>query len=188
MKTKLSSEIITDEFIKDAIINTDHEGFPLDYKVLHCLLKKYKLDIKRLLEIGTHKGTGTKIIKNALGENSTVYSMDLPSYLGHTSWNYSDDVGVYCDLPFIQLRSDSEKFNYPSIYPLDAFFIDANHTYESVLVESKEAIKAQAKLIIWHDTDINNVYRAIIDAFKGNVEYDLFRVSDTRIAYAVRKK
>lgn len=186
--SKHSKEIITDELAKDAIINNDHEGFPKDYLVLHCLLKMYKP--KTFLEIGTHKGTGTKIIKNALGPESKVYSMDLPPNLGHTSWNYSNDVGVHCDLPFIQLRDDSTKFNYESIYPIEGWFVDGEHNYDNPFHESKEAIKSGAKLIVWHDANIMDVYLSIMDAFdafKDNNDYDLFRVEDCRIAYAVKK-
>lgn len=185
MQKILSSEIIIPDLAKDAIINNDHEGFPLDYTVLHCLLKIYKP--KTFLELGSHKGTGTKIIKNALGEDSKVYSMDLPPDMGYTSWNYSNDVGINCDLPFIQLLADSTTFDYSFIYPIDGWFIDAAHTYDNVLHESKEAIKSVAKLIVWHDADINDVYTAIQDAFEGNEDYELYRVIDSRICYAVKK-
>lgn len=180
-----SEDIITEELSKDAIINNDHEGFPKDYLVLHCLLKVY--EPKTFLEIGTHRGTGTKIIKNALGEGSTLYSMDLPPDMGHVSWNYSEDVGVNCDLPFIQLRADSTKFNYQSIYPIDGWFVDGGHTYDNVLIESKEAIKSGAKLIIYHDANVKEVYDAILDAFEGNEDYYSLKVEDTRILYAVKK-
>lgn len=192
MKQQLSKEIITDEFIKDAIINNCHEGFIEDYLVLHSLLKIYKENISRFLEIGTHMGMGTKIIKNALGDSCVVYSMDLPPALSYISWNYpiangKDNLSCMCDLPFVQLLSDSTKFDYTSIYPIDGWFIDGNHNYYNPLIESKAAIKSNAKLIIWHDTDINDVYRSIIDAFKDNIDYELFRVQYTRISYAVRK-
>lgn len=188
MNQQFSEDIITDQFASGAIINTDHEGFPKDYLVLWCLLKKYKNILKTFVEIGTHQGTGTKIIKSAVGAECIVYSMDLPYELGYLSWNYTDRIGINCNLPFIQLRADSTKFDFCSIYPIDGWYIDGGHAYENVFIESQEAIKSNAKLIVWHDADIDGVYKAIIDAFQDNGDYDLFRVQDTRIAYALRKK
>jgi hypothetical protein len=48
-------------------------------------------------------------------------------------------------------------------------------------------LKLNPKIIIYHDSDIECVYKGICDAFAGNTHYDLFRVTDTRIAYAVKK-
>lgn len=187
MQKILSKEIISEELSEGAIINNHHEGFPEDYLVLHCILKSHKNKIKRFLEIGTSKGMGTKIIKNALGD-SVVYSLDLPTDLSYLSSDFPEEnnMAYFCDLPFIQLRGDSTKFDYEKYFPIDGWFIDAKHSYENVLIESKVAIKSNAKLIIWHDTDITEVYNAIIEAFKGDKDYKLFRVTDTRIVYAVR--
>ena len=48
-------------------------------------------------------------------------------------------------------------------------------------------LKLQPKLIVWHDSDMDTVRKAIDDAFKGVTNYDLFRVTDTRMAFAVKK-
>jgi len=188
-----STGIISDQLISDAIINNEFQGFKEDYLVIHCLLKLHQSKIKRFLEIGTNVGTGAKIIKNALGDHAVVYSLDLPTELAHISHQHpimegkGDNVGVRCELPFIQLRGDSLKFNYSSIYPIDGWYIDGEHNYDNPFHESKEAIKSNAHLIIWHDSDIPDVFNAITSAFKGNKQYNLFRVTDTRILYAQKK-
>lgn len=190
MQQKLSKEIINDALIKDAIINNyPCHGFVLDYMVLHSLLKIYGENILRFLEVGTNMGIGTQIIKNALGDKSVVYSLDLPPELSHVGRDYpgKERLSKLCNLPFMQLLGDSTKFDYESIYPIDGWFIDGEHNYNNPLIESKAAIKSNANLIVWHDSDIDDVYRAISDAFKGNNDYELFRVTDTRIAYALRK-
>lgn len=191
MKKINYNQIITLEKSKDAIINTHHDGFEKDYLVLHCLLKDYSSYIKTFLEIGTNRGMGTKIIKNALGNKSQVYTLDLPFELSHHSPDYpvfngKDHMAHLCDLPFTQIRSESTKYDYKKIYPIDGWFIDGKHNYDNPFFESKEAIKSNAKLIVWHDADITDVYNAITDAFKNNNDYSLFRVIDTRIAYAIR--
>lgn len=185
--------VYTEELAKDAILNEEYHGFREDYLVLHCLLTRHKNQIKRFLEVGTNMGTGTNIIKNALGGAACVYSLDLPTELAHISLQHpinegkGDRVGHRCKLPFIQLRGDSLKFDYEVLGDLDAWFIDGEHDYDHPHHEAKAAIKSGAKLIIFHDSDIPCVYDAIADAFKGYENYTLYRVTDTRMAYALRK-
>lgn len=195
MNQQKFSDIYSEELAKDAILNQEYKGFKEDYLTLHCLLKIHKPH--HFFEIGTNMGTGTKIIKNALGENSKIYSLDLPTELAHISLQHpinegkGDNVGSRCNLPFIQLRGDSLQFDYFKYYPIDGWFIDGEHDFKHSNHESKEAIKSKAKIIIWHDSDIENVYNGIMNAFKGIeyscISYDLFRVADTRIAYALKK-
>jgi hypothetical protein len=78
------------------------------------------------------------------------------------------------------------EFNY-SEYPCEAYFIDGEHDYSHPTHETTEILKNSPKLIVWHDSDMETVYNAIVDAFKGVDNYDLYRVIDTRIAFAVRK-
>ena len=170
----------------DAILNEEYTGFKQDYLMLHILLRKYKP--KSLFEIGTNMGTGTKIIKNALGPNSSVFSLDLPEHEAHVSLK-GDRVGHKCDLPFTQLRGDSLQFDY-SKYPCEAYFIDGEHDYVHAQHETKKALEQKPNLIIWHDSDIEVVKLGILDAFaeSGNEKkYNIYRIIDTRIAYAVRK-
>lgn len=185
---KITSEIIvTPELEEGAIYNDEYIGFHLDYLVLHCLLKRY--NPKTIFEIGTNMGTGTKIIANALGSNSKVYSLDLPTELAHISLQHpiqegkGDKVGFNCNLPFTQLRGDSMNFDY-SKYPCEAYYIDGEHDYNHPYHETKEVLKMEPKIIIYHDSDIECVYDAITDAFSGNTDYELIRVKDCRIAYA----
>lgn len=187
MITRRFSDIMRQELVQGAIYNDLFPGFREDYGVLHCLLRLYKPS--RFLEIGTCIGTGTKIICNAIPE-STVYSLDLPKELAHTSLQYptggkDDSVGHTCDLPYIQLRGDSLTFDYTSIYPINGWWIDSAHDFEHPYHETLEAVKSQANIIIWHDSDIVPVWEAINKGLDDN--YILTRVEDTRISYAVRK-
>lgn len=186
------SQIISEERMKGAILNTDFEGFVDDYAVLHCLIKIYKP--KRFCEIGCNMGVGTKIIKNAIGDGE-VFSLDLPTELAHKSLQSpisegkGDKVGSMCNLPFTLLRGDSMTFDYSGLYPIDGWFIDGEHDYEHPNHETREAIKMGSNLIVFHDANIECVYNAIVEAFKGEEYfYDLYRVIDTRIAYAVKKQ
>lgn len=185
-------DVYDETLAKGAIINNEFKGFKEDYLVLHCLLRKY--NPKSVFEIGTNMGVGTNIICNAVPK-AKVYSLDLPTELAHISLQHpisegkGDKVGSRCLYPFTQLRGDSLKFDY-SKYPCEAYFVDGEHDYEHPAHESLciyKDIKPKPKLVIWHDSDIPCVWDAICWTFKNNKQYDLYRVTDTRIAYAVRK-
>ncbi len=193
MKKQEFVDIFDQELASGAILNQEYTGFKEDYLMLHCLLRKYKP--KSVFEIGCNMGTGTQIIKNAVGKNSSVFSLDLPTELAHKSLQHpinegkGDSVGHRCKLPFTLLRGDSMKFDY-SQHPCEAYFIDGEHDYDHPYHETKEVLKLNPNLIAWHDSDMEPVYKAIVDAFEispNGKNYDLFRIIDTRIAYAVRK-
>ena len=79
------------------------------------------------------------------------------------------------------------KFNYAQ-YPCEAYFVDGEHDYEHPFHEITEALKNTPKIIIAHDCDVPEVWDAFTKAVKLNGEnYELFRVTDTSIAYATRK-
>ena len=185
------SDVYERDLCRDAVINAEFEGFPLDYYLVHTLMRRYKP--ATIFEIGTNMGTGTKILKNACMD-AAVFTLDLPTELAHQSLQSplsegkGDKVGRNCNLPFVQLRGDSMTFDY-SKYPCEAYFIDGEHDYYHPYHETKEALKQNPKLIVWHDADIDAVRRAIIDATNLVIEkdYDLFFVTDTRIAYALKK-
>ncbi len=173
--------------LTDGRIFHTHDPFIKDYTVLHLLIKAHKP--MTFLEIGTHIGEGTNIICNA-GEGMKVWSLDLPydkssmSKQSPVSSGKGQSVGKMCNFPYTQLWGDSMEFPYPVC---EGWFIDGEHDYKHPYHETKEAIKQKAKLIIFHDADISDVYHAITDAFEWNKDYELFRVIGTAIAYAVRK-
>lgn len=184
------NDIVTPELLIGTLDHNPHTGFLEDYRVLSCLLKIHKP--KTLFEVGTNVGGGINVMKAAL-PSLDVFSLDLDyetmrlnSKQYPIGANGEDRVGMNAKVPYTQLRGDSMNFDY-SAYPCEAYFIDGEHDYEHPFTETKEILKNNPKLIIWHDSDIEPVYNAIIDAFKGNKKYDLYRVTDTRIAYALRK-
>lgn len=182
-------DIVTPELMKGAILHNGHIGFLEDYSVLHSLARKYAP--KTFFEVGTNTGIGTKIIKNALGENSKVFTLDLPveSLHGHLVSGGRDLVGSECTLPFVQLRGDSTTFDF-SKYPCEGYWIDAEHTEENVFKETSEILKLQPNIIIWHDTDMEEVMRGLLAAIEiapNKEDYLLFRVDGTRISYLIKK-
>lgn len=166
-------------YSSDAILRTD-SLFVDDFWILHSVMRMAQP--QSVFEIGTCTGEGTLIIKNAIGEG-IVYSLDLPP--GESSYDLKQ-VGEKCFLPYVQVIGDSLSTSYSDFYPIDAWFIDGAHDYLHVFYETKQALKSNPSLIVWHDADITEVYQAIQDAL-DNSGYLLFRVDDTRIAFSIPK-
>lgn len=177
-------DIYDTDLAKDCITHT-HLPFLKDYIVLHCLLKT--IQPNTVMEVGTHIGEGTNIICNAVPK-AYVFSLDLPARDSDKTLQHPRHkkmvVGEICKMPYKQLFGDSMNFEYPVC---EAWFIDGEHDYSHPRHETGEAIKQESKLIIWHDADMPDVNKAILDSFKGNANYDLYRVVETRIAYAIKK-
>jgi len=176
-------DIYDSELAKGCITHT-HLPFLKDYITLHILLKKYQP--LSVLEIGTHVGEGTNIICNAV-PGAKVYSLDLPPTEAYKTLQHPSLknilVGAFCLKPYTQLFGDSFEFPYQYY---EAWFIDGEHDYYHPRHETIEAIKSKAKLIIWHDADIIEVNNAITDSFEWNKDYHLYRVTGTRITYAIK--
>ena len=188
--TKIESKDVFFE-IKDALIHDVYIGFREDYLCLHSLLRRHMP--QTILEIGTNIGSGVNVMARAV-PTAKIYSLDLDyATMKINPKQYpigadgEDRVGSAVTVPYTQLRGDSLKFNYASIMPIDAWYIDGEHDYVHALHESTQAFLNSTKLIVWHDSDINEVYRGIVDASGDYNNYELYRVFDTRIAYAVRK-
>lgn len=175
----------------DAILNEEYDGFKLDYLVLHSLLRYHQP--KSILEIGTNMGVGTNIICNAIPD-AEVYSLDLPTELAHISLQHpisegkGDKVGSLCTRPYTQLRGDSLEYQY---FPVEAAFIDGEHDWQHPWHETLELSRGGVKLFVWHDADIAVVWEGITQAIRETREiywnpYQLYRVEDTRIAYALK--
>lgn len=182
------NDIWDNDQVKDAVINSGFKGFREDYLAIHLLIRKYKP--ATFFEIGTCDGSGAKVIKNALGKDAVLFSLDLPTEQIHKSLRVGecDRVGKNCDLPFTQLRGDSMTFEF-SQYPCEGYYIDGEHSEENVLRESIEILRLRPRLTIWHDSDIPEVMSGIQKAIRNEDNFrnfEMFRIVDTRITYAIR--
>ena len=175
-----SKEIITPRLAANAIIRQE-AGFELDFLVLHCLIKK--VSPKKLFEVGTCQGYGTLIMANAC-PSCSIISLDLPPH-SPPFFLKPSDIGRKCTRPYQQVYGDSLTYAFAQHFPIDAWFIDAAHDYIHVKHETEQAIKSNAQLIVYHDTDIPEVLQAIVDALE-NVAYKIYRITDTRVSYAIK--
>lgn len=181
------NDLVNDELKSGFITNYEFVGFDEDYYIIQSLLKKW--EPKSVLEIGTCTGMGSRIIRHILPD-AKIRTLDI------------DVCGHMCPHDVEKIVNDSMTFDYTKIYPIDCWFIDGHHIYENVYHETSEAIKSGAKLIIHHDSDLKDVYKAIIDSFKDRNAthlYDLYQVIEptkiysstgeniTRVSYAIKK-
>lgn len=191
-------DIVKRPYDLGASIRNDFPGFKEDYLVLHCLIKKYSP--QSFFEIGTSSGDGTKVICRAMGlklffnnKNKKVFSIDVPigtdpkeiypnSEDGHPKFP-----GKNCNLPFTQVFGNSLNFDFSPYYPIEGWFIDGKHDYKYAKNDTELALKSAPKIIIWHDMQIEGVSKAVAETMDNRSDYELFRVSDTRIAFAIKK-
>lgn len=200
MKKIEFKKLVTRSNTINAVVRNDFPGFKEDYLGIHVLIQKY--NISTFLEIGTSTGNGTRVIANAMGIHRWMFwknvgkklcSIDVPPgtdpkiiYPGAED-GHPQKAGAACDLPYTQLFGDSTKFDFSPYYPLDGWFIDGKHNYEYAKKDTKQALKSQPKLIIWHDKQIDGVTEAIVDLMGKNKQYELFDLVGTRLIYAVKK-
>ena len=175
-----SQAVITSDLSTNAIIRQE-PGFETDFLILHCLLRKY--NPKRLFEVGTCEGYGTLIMANAC-PGCEIISLELPPYTAPYFISPSA-IGSKCNRPYKQVFGNSLTYDYSQHFPLDAWFIDGAHDYIHVKHETLEAVKSGAPLIIYHDTDIKEVFQAVQDGLE-NTDYRIYRVTDSRISYAIK--
>jgi hypothetical protein len=178
----VTKEIICKKEYKTGAILRGDALFIDDFLCIHSLIRKFKPN--SLFEIGTCSGEGTQIIKNAM-RSGIVYSIELPP--GESSYDIHS-IGNKCTLPYVQIIGNSQSIDYSQYYPIESWFIDGSHDYPHVLYETKEAINANSKLIIWHDADIPEVFEAIKDGLDASDNYILYRIPYTRIAFSLHKE
>ena len=194
--------IVTRPFCDKALLRGDFPGFREDYLVIHSLLRRYLP--RSVIEIGTSTGLGTNVICNALGvprsgwrgrvqrsSDIRVYSIDVPPDTDpNIIYPEAEDghprvAGADCVFRYHQIYGNSTTYDFSSLYPLDAWFIDGKHNYEYAQRDTAQALKAAPILIIWHDLQIPDVERAVADSMRAH-PYRINRVGGTRVGYAVR--
>ena len=124
----------------------------------------------RLFEIGTFDGRTTLNLAANAPVDAVVYTLDLPrSELDATglpidaedrkyvdkSASGSRFVNTDCEKKIVQLWGDSANFDFsPFEGSIDFVFVDASHSYEYVLKDSRTALSLLREgrgAILWHD-------------------------------------
>jgi len=130
---------------------------------------------RRIMEIGTFDGRTTLNLAANSGIDTQIFTLDLPKAgldnaklpLASGEQQYiqkevsgSRFHGTDCADRIVQLYGDSATFDFsPYSGSIDFIFVDASHSYEYVLNDSRAALKLlrsgeageSAKVILWHD-------------------------------------
>jgi hypothetical protein len=171
---------------------------PLTELLVLCALTRH-LKPRRLFEIGTFRGASTVLLAQHSPEGAEVLTLDLPPR--DTTTRFAIDNGDITGVPFAvgefyrgspyegkvkQLFGDSATFDYsPYAKDMDLVFVDGNHAYENVKVDSANAfaLVKPGGAIIWDDYHPDwgqGVMRAVHELR----ERGLYRITGTRfVAY-----
>lgn len=145
-----------------------------------------RLQPRTVFEIGTYRGRTTRLLATCSSQ-ATIHTLDLApenmleggcfavSEPGLIGARFRDDTGIRSRI--VQHYGDSRQFDFTPFERLvDLVFVDASHSYEAVLNDSRRAfemVKPEG-LVIWddyHPIHGPGVMRALaeIDAEKGVV-------------------
>jgi len=160
---------------------------------------------RRLFEFGTFDGRTTLNLAGNLPE-AEVYTLDLPKQLLNSTQlplptedvKYADKElsgdryrGTAPAARIVQLYGDSAAFDFSPFYDtLDFVFVDAAHTYDYVLNDSRQALKLLRRgrgIIAWHDYQRSpGVTQALNELYQAQPEFKgLTHIQDTTLAVLV---
>ncbi len=152
---------------------------------------------RKVFEIGTYRGASTLIMAIHTTADAEIFTLDLPGVGATTRCRLEngDITGVPFDLGEFyrgsgfegrinQLYGDSAEFAFEPFYnQMDLVFIDGNHNYENVKLDSENAFRLLRAngVIIWDDYHAEwgpGVMRALHE-LEGRT---LYQISGTRFA------
>ena len=173
--------------------------------VIVCLLVR-RFQPKRIFEIGTFMGKTTSHLAANSAEDARIFTLDLPEAefsqaIAGIPYDQEllregkrQEVGYYYKRsPFrdkvTQLFANSATFDEsPYADSMDMVFVDADHSYTSVLSDTKKAFNmivkgAAGKVILWHDLRTHSpVERVLVELCdRGKT----FHIKDTALGIYV---
>lgn len=165
-------ESIGDDILLHKMPNIYGGSSQLDYAFLLAVAKHF--GVKTYLEVGTYIG-------------ASIYNMSLicdMCYGISASPDSSYSMGLFCktnNLPdysdwlthekkiHMLYCKDSKDFDFGSIKEnIDMYFIDADHSYTGVYVDTQNifADKSENSIVVWHDFQQNRQYDDVVIAVK----------------------
>jgi Methyltransferase domain len=163
-----------------------------------------------IFELGTYRGATTLFLFKNISEGAKLYSFDIPNDIGKArtldrtklislkDWSLEDD---FCRDFFpksdrvIQVYADLMEVDWEYIRELpkpDFVFVDAYHSYEACLRDTKNIIGwvGDEAMVVWHDASWkkfvfleNNygVHSSIVDGTSSEAISYTFRIKDTTL-------
>lgn len=175
----------------------DGTSLPIDLALLKALARKY--DHCRYLEIGTWRGES---VANVAGIADECVSIDLPEeemrQLGRSN-KFIANIRFFSK-SFKNIRCinhDSHTFDFLTLGKFDLIFIDGDHSYESVKIDTQNAFKSlrdSNSVIVWHDYGFSpekirwSVLAGILDGCPEEERNNLYHISNTLCAIYINGK
>jgi len=171
---------------------------PTDYLLLLILAKQFKeLDY---LEIGTWRGESIRNILEITSCNKAVsITLDPNDFVesNNSIFETSNVFLDYNDNRLLQIYADSSNFDFSSLGKFDLIFIDGDHSYKSILSDTKNALrllKDDNSVIVWHDYSYDNdqnVWHSTLKAIKDAIPVEehkyLYYVENTMSAVYIKR-
>jgi len=194
-----------------AVCIKEPAGQPGNVSILELIVLSQfvkRLGPEKIFEFGTFDGRTTLNMALNCPETARIYTLDLPR-----SMSQSTALPVYStEKVFIdkdasgsrfagkpeekrieQVYGDTASFDFGPYYgEIDMVFIDASHTYEYVLNDSRLALKLLRNgrgVILWHDYYVwDGVTRALNELYLAGGEFKNIRhIRETSLAYLILK-
>lgn len=181
----------------------DHASFQsgLEVQVISGLLNKISnKNNPHLVEIGTYRGVSTSIFFH-LNNNLNIHTINvLPEQLDENVIELlpKDEIGKVArdkGIPFTQHYFDSRYLPNWSVIPnYDFAFIDGDHRYNSVILDSMNVLSKANKgaILVWHDygddTDLRKQVKQALDYLNESVFNDqLKHIEGTSLIYWINQ-
>lgn len=161
------AEITVRDF--QSILQADHRNYNAlnmdDILVLSAIIDKFKPDI--IIETGTGNGFSTAFMAHA-AKDAIIYTIDMPGKFGIDSRvmvNQQTCGNIFKDNPVFgnrirQIEADTSEIKAANLPCADMWFIDADHSYDSVKHETLLAIEnmRDGGVIVYHDANDELTY------------------------------
>jgi hypothetical protein len=161
-----------------------------DETILVCWLAQQASG--NIVEIGCNRGLTTRALALS-NPNKLVFAVDylVPAEDSHWQDSERPSVGDFCaharQLPnVVVVHEDSAHLRYDALADVGFVFIDGDHTYDAVRVDSEHAIRhikqRGAGTIVWHDYKSEPGWCGV-KPFLDELEMPVFHIAGTWLAF-----
>ncbi len=176
---------------------------PLERFVLAHLVRYFRPEV--ILEVGTYRGTTTRLLLDNCMENARIYTMDLPPDQEVKNLTAASDERLIIHRKLgidykshasasrvTQILGDSFEASTWDNVPngIEFAFIDASHSYEAVRNDTERVFGKlhENGVVLWHDYSVGETAERGVGKFIRELmatREDIFVCSDTDVAIRI---